>query len=151
MAKVTHAILVPSGSCARSKQRFLSHVSSGEGAREKLGEGHHPPLCPRPGLCVPSPLAFPWQIFVQRCLAGQNMYHVKGGCILCGYMKLLSMFTIVMPGMISRILYTGKVRSCCAPQSAPVLEAQLPSELSGLLQGTGVQVSRSLPWSQWFG
>ncbi|XP_019490304.1 PREDICTED: sodium/glucose cotransporter 1-like, partial [Hipposideros armiger] len=45
------------------------------------------------------------QIFVQRCLAGKNMSHVKGGCVLCGYLKLLPMFSIVMPGMISRILY----------------------------------------------
>ncbi|XP_070255380.1 sodium/glucose cotransporter 1-like [Myotis yumanensis] len=54
------------------------------------------------------------QIFVQRCLAGKSMYHVKGGCVLCGYLKLLPMFTLVMPGMISRILYTDKV-ACVTP------------------------------------
>lgn len=48
-----------------------------------------------------------WQVIVQRCLSGKNMSHVKAGCILCGYLKLLPMFIIVMPGMISRILYTG--------------------------------------------
>ncbi|XP_065502130.1 sodium/glucose cotransporter 1 isoform X2 [Caloenas nicobarica] len=47
------------------------------------------------------------QVIVQRCLSGKNMSHVKAGCILCGYLKLLPMFIIVMPGMISRILYTG--------------------------------------------
>lgn len=50
---------------------------------------------------------FPLQIFVQGCLAGKNLSHVKGGCLLCGYLKLLPMFSIVMPGMISRVLYTG--------------------------------------------
>ncbi|CAK6439977.1 unnamed protein product [Pipistrellus nathusii] len=54
------------------------------------------------------------QIFVQRCLAGKSMFHVKGGCVLCGYLKLLPMFTVVMPGMISRILYTDKV-ACVTP------------------------------------
>ncbi|XP_054568394.1 sodium/glucose cotransporter 1-like isoform X2 [Eptesicus fuscus] len=54
------------------------------------------------------------QIFVQRCLAGKNIFHVKGGCVLCGYLKLLPMFTVVMPGMISRILYTDKV-ACVTP------------------------------------
>lgn len=48
-----------------------------------------------------------WQVIVQRCLSGKNMSHVKAGCIMCGYLKLLPMFIIVMPGMISRILYTG--------------------------------------------
>ncbi|KAM4649584.1 sodium/glucose cotransporter 1 isoform 2-T2 [Amazona ochrocephala] len=47
------------------------------------------------------------QVIVQRCLSGKNMSHVKAGCIMCGYLKLLPMFIIVMPGMISRILYTG--------------------------------------------
>lgn len=36
------------------------------------------------------------------------MFHIKGGCILCGYLKLLPMFLMVMPGMISRILFPGK-------------------------------------------
>ena len=57
--------------------------------------------------CGPSPICVSWQIFVQRCLAGKSMSHVKGSCILCGYLKLLPMFLMVMPGMISRILYTG--------------------------------------------
>ncbi|XP_066055592.1 sodium/glucose cotransporter 1 isoform X1 [Chamaea fasciata] len=47
------------------------------------------------------------QVIVQRCLSGKNMSHVKAGCIVCGYLKLLPMFIIVMPGMISRILYPG--------------------------------------------
>lgn len=33
---------------------------------------------------------------------------MEAGCLLCGYLKLLPMFLMVMPGMISRILYTGK-------------------------------------------
>lgn len=69
-----------------------------------------------------------WQVIVQRCLSGKNMSHVKAGCIVCGYLKLLPMFIIVMPGMISRILYTGmmwiwkcKVLAACLslPASVP--------------------------------
>lgn len=52
------------------------------------------------------------QVIVQRCLAGKNLTHIKAGCILCGYLKLMPMFLMVMPGMISRILYPGNV---CAP------------------------------------
>ncbi|XP_012869704.1 PREDICTED: low affinity sodium-glucose cotransporter-like [Dipodomys ordii] len=54
------------------------------------------------------------QVVVQRCLSGKNMSHVKAACILCGYLKLLPMFLMVMPGMISRILYTDKV-ACIVP------------------------------------
>ncbi|KAH0625533.1 hypothetical protein JD844_015079 [Phrynosoma platyrhinos] len=42
------------------------------------------------------------------------MSHVKAGCVLCGYLKLLPMFLMVMPGMISRILYTDEV-ACINP------------------------------------
>lgn len=52
-----------------------------------------------------------WQVIVQRCLSAKNMSHVKAGCTLCGYLKLLPMFLMVMPGMISRILYTGNSSS----------------------------------------
>uniref|UniRef100_UPI00358E45FC sodium/glucose cotransporter 1-like isoform X2 n=1 Tax=Myxine glutinosa TaxID=7769 RepID=UPI00358E45FC len=55
------------------------------------------------------------QVIVQRCLAAKNMSHVKAGCILCGYLKLLPMFLMVMPGMISRILYTDKI-ACIEPE-----------------------------------
>ncbi|XP_037366137.1 sodium/glucose cotransporter 1-like [Talpa occidentalis] len=54
------------------------------------------------------------QIAVQRCLAGKGIYHVKLGCIFCGYLTLLPMFIFVMPGMISRILYPDKV-ACVIP------------------------------------
>uniref|UniRef100_H0XY46 Sodium/glucose cotransporter 2 n=1 Tax=Otolemur garnettii TaxID=30611 RepID=H0XY46_OTOGA len=88
------------------------------------------------------------QIFVQRCLAGRNMSNVKGGCLLCGYLKLLPLFYIVMPGMISRILYPDKVacivpsecqkhcgtKTGCSPIAYPMLVIELlPTGLRGLL------------------
>ncbi|XP_036923333.1 sodium/glucose cotransporter 1-like [Sturnira hondurensis] len=91
------------------------------------------------------------QIFVQRCLAGKNVSHVKGSCILCGYLKLLPMFTVVMPGMISRILYTDKVacvtpsecekhcgaRTTCSPIAYPMLiVGLLPKGARGLMLST---------------
>lgn len=56
---------------------------------------------------VTRPLLLLLQVIVQRCLSAKNLSHVKAGCILCGYLKLLPMFLMVFPGMISRILYTG--------------------------------------------
>ncbi|XP_078523877.1 sodium/glucose cotransporter 1 isoform X2 [Lissotriton helveticus] len=55
------------------------------------------------------------QVIVQRCLSAKNMSHVKAGCILCGYLKLLPMFLMVFPGMISRILYTDEIL-CVLPE-----------------------------------
>uniref|UniRef100_A0A8C4W1V9 Sodium/glucose cotransporter 1 n=1 Tax=Gopherus evgoodei TaxID=1825980 RepID=A0A8C4W1V9_9SAUR len=74
---------------------------------------------PWPGLIFGLSIIALWywctdQVIVQRCLSAKNMSHVKAGCIMCGYMKLLPMFLIVMPGMISRILYTDTV-ACVVP------------------------------------
>ncbi|KGL79202.1 Sodium/glucose cotransporter 1, partial [Tinamus guttatus] len=75
---------------------------------------------PWPGLIFGMSILALWywctdQVIVQRCLSGKNMSHVKAGCILCGYLKLLPMFLMVMPGMISRILYTDVV-ACVVPE-----------------------------------
>ncbi|XP_029462698.1 sodium/glucose cotransporter 2 [Rhinatrema bivittatum] len=56
------------------------------------------------------------QVIVQRCLAGKNVTHVKAGCILCGYLKFLPMFLMVMPGMISRILYKDEIACVVASE-----------------------------------
>ncbi|KAG8521221.1 Sodium/glucose cotransporter 1, partial [Galemys pyrenaicus] len=74
---------------------------------------------PWPGLIFGMSILALWywctdQVIVQRCLSAKNMSHVKAGCIMCGYLKLLPMFLMVMPGMISRILYTDKV-ACVVP------------------------------------
>uniref|UniRef100_A0A8C3WLT3 Sodium/glucose cotransporter 2 n=1 Tax=Catagonus wagneri TaxID=51154 RepID=A0A8C3WLT3_9CETA len=88
------------------------------------------------------------QVIRRGCLAGKNMSHLKGGCLLCGYLKLLPMFIIVMPGMISRVLYTDKVacvvpsecekycgaRTGCSPVAYPMLVVeQLPIGFRGLM------------------
>ncbi|KAH1180481.1 hypothetical protein KIL84_009317 [Mauremys mutica] len=74
---------------------------------------------PWPGLTFGLSILALWywctdQVIVQRCLSAKNMSHVKAGCIMCGYLKLLPMFVMVMPGMISRILYTDMV-ACVVP------------------------------------
>nr|XP_019609794.1 PREDICTED: low affinity sodium-glucose cotransporter isoform X2 [Rhinolophus sinicus] len=74
---------------------------------------------PWPGMIVGMTIVAAWywctdQVIVQRCLSGKDMSHVKAACIMCGYLKLLPMFLMVMPGMISRILYTDKV-ACVVP------------------------------------
>ncbi|XP_028415401.1 sodium/glucose cotransporter 4-like [Dendronephthya gigantea] len=49
------------------------------------------------------------QVIVQRALAAKNLSHGKAACLMAGYIKILPMFLLVMPGMISRVLYTDEV------------------------------------------
>lgn len=52
------------------------------------------------------------QVIVQRSLSAKNLSHAKAGSILASYLKMLPLFLIIMPGMISRVLYPGKGPSC---------------------------------------
>ncbi|XP_069840885.1 sodium/glucose cotransporter 2 [Dendropsophus ebraccatus] len=74
---------------------------------------------PWPALIVGLTIVSTWywcsdQVIVQRCLAARSLMHVKLGCVLCGYLKILPMFLMVMPGMISRVLYPDDV-ACVDP------------------------------------
>ncbi|XP_003478336.1 solute carrier family 5 member 4 [Cavia porcellus] len=74
---------------------------------------------PWPGMVFGMPITAMWywctdQVIVQRCLSGKNVSHMKAACIMCGYLKFLPLFFMVMPGMISRILYTDMV-ACVVP------------------------------------
>ncbi|XP_077019544.1 sodium/mannose cotransporter SLC5A10 isoform X2 [Tamandua tetradactyla] len=54
------------------------------------------------------------QVIVQRSLSARDLNHAKAGSILAGYLKLLPMALMVMPGMISRALYPDDV-GCVVP------------------------------------
>ena len=45
---------------------------------------------------------------MQRALSAKNIAHARGATITAGYLKILPLFLIILPGMISRVLYTGK-------------------------------------------
>jgi len=47
-------------------------------------------------------------MMVQRTLAACSLSHAQGGTVFAGYLKLLPIFLIVIPGMISRVLFTGE-------------------------------------------
>ncbi|ELU02165.1 hypothetical protein CAPTEDRAFT_131177, partial [Capitella teleta] len=54
------------------------------------------------------------QTIVQRTLAAKNISHAKGAAVLAGFLKLTPMFLMIMPGMISRVLYPNEV-ACSDP------------------------------------
>ncbi|TNN68268.1 Sodium/glucose cotransporter 4 [Liparis tanakae] len=73
---------------------------------------------------------FEWNVIVQRSLSAKSLSHAKGGSVLGGYLKLLPMFFIVMPGMISRSLFPVG----CSNIAYPKLVVELmPVGLRGLM------------------
>ncbi|XP_039928972.1 sodium/glucose cotransporter 4 [Hirundo rustica] len=75
---------------------------------------------PWPGLIFGLTVVAVWcwctdQVMVQRALSAKNLSHAKGGSVFAGYLKLLPVFFIVMPGMISRALYPDEV-GCVDPE-----------------------------------
>lgn len=55
------------------------------------------------------------QVIVQRALSAKNMVHAKAGCLLAGYLKLLPMYLLVIPGMAARVLFPDLV-ACSSPE-----------------------------------
>lgn len=49
-------------------------------------------------------------MMVQRALAAKSLSHAQGATLLAGYIKILPLFIMVIPGMISRVLYTGQLK-----------------------------------------
>ena len=52
---------------------------------------------------------FKFQVIVQRALGAKNNVHAKAGSILAGFLKILPIFIMVMPGMIARVLYPNTI------------------------------------------
>lgn len=65
---------------------------------------------PWPGVVFRVTFAAIWywcadQVIVQRALAAKNVAHARAATVLAGYLKFTPLFLIIMPGMISRVLY----------------------------------------------
>ncbi|KAI0223188.1 Sodium/myo-inositol cotransporter [Lamellibrachia satsuma] len=74
---------------------------------------------PWPGFLLGQTPASIWywctdQMMVQRALAAKSLSHAQGGVLFAGYIKLMPLFIMVLPGMISRVLYTEEV-ACADP------------------------------------
>ncbi|XP_063812587.1 sodium/myo-inositol cotransporter [Pseudophryne corroboree] len=75
---------------------------------------------PWPGFILGQTPASVWywcadQVIVQRVLAAKNISHAKGSTLMAGFLKILPMFLIVIPGMISRIMFVDDI-ACINPE-----------------------------------
>ncbi|XP_025772717.1 sodium/myo-inositol cotransporter 2 [Puma concolor] len=57
-----------------------------------------------------------FQVIVQRSLAAKNLSHAKGGSLMAAYLKVLPLFMMVFPGMVSRVLFPDQV-ACADPDT----------------------------------
>uniref|UniRef100_A0A914V5G1 Nucleolar protein 16 n=1 Tax=Plectus sambesii TaxID=2011161 RepID=A0A914V5G1_9BILA len=113
--------------------------------------GPSDPDYPWPGFLFGQSPASVWywaadQMMVQRALAAKNLSHAQGATIFAGVLKVLPLFVIVFPGMISRVLYpevVGCVDDClarcgnadgCSNTAYPMLVMNLmPNGLRGVM------------------
>ncbi|CAC5400636.1 SLC5A9 [Mytilus coruscus] len=56
------------------------------------------------------------QLIVQRTLSAKNMVHAKAATLFACVLKLTGLLLFIIPGMISRILYTDEI-ACADPKS----------------------------------
>ncbi|XP_071791025.1 sodium/glucose cotransporter 4-like [Asterias amurensis] len=76
---------------------------------------------PWPGMVFGITISSIWywctdQVIVQRALAAKSISHAKGGTVFAGFLKTLPMFLIVLPGMVSRIMFPDEV-ACATKES----------------------------------
>ncbi|HXE91659.1 MAG TPA: sodium:solute symporter [Terriglobales bacterium] len=70
------------------------------------------PEFPWTGIFIGAPILGIWywctdQVIVQRVLSAKDEGHARGGCIMAGYLKILPVFMLVLPGLIALALYPG--------------------------------------------
>lgn len=73
------------------------------------------------------------QVIVQRTLSAKNIDHAKAGTALAGFLKILPVFMLVVPGMIARALYPEEMAKD-SNSAFPLLVARLmPPGLQGVM------------------
>ncbi|CAL8305784.1 unnamed protein product [Merluccius merluccius] len=108
-AKAVPSIMVPNSTCGLPRDDAF-HLF-----RDPLTSD-----LPWPGIIIGMSVPSMWywcsdQVIVQRSLAAKNLSHAKGGSLLAAYLKILPFFIMLLPGMISRILYPDEV-ACGDPE-----------------------------------
>ncbi|XP_078274020.1 sodium/myo-inositol cotransporter 2-like isoform X3 [Rhinoraja longicauda] len=108
---------------------------------------------PWPGVLIGMTIPSIWywctdQVIVQRSLSARTLLHAQGGSLFAAYLKVLPVFIMVLPGMVSRVLFPDQVacadaetcrRVCgnpvgCSDIAYPKLVMELlPGGLRGLM------------------
>jgi len=93
------------------------------------------PDFPWTGIVFGAPILGIWywctdQYIVQRVLSAKNVNHAQSGTVLAGFLKILPVFILVMPGIIARALYPD----IAGDQAYPAMVTRLlPVGLKGIV------------------
>lgn len=93
------------------------------------------PNFPWTGIVFGAPILGIWywctdQYIVQRVLSAKGLSHAQSGTIFAGFLKILPVFILVMPGIIARALYPG----IAGDEAYPTLVTRLlPMGLKGIV------------------
>jgi SSS family solute:Na+ symporter len=97
----------------------------------------HPDF-PWTGIFFGAPILGIWywctdQVIVQRALAAKDEGHAKAGTVLAGFLKILPVFILVIPGLVARALYPEEM-AADSNSAFPLLVVRLmPTGLVGLM------------------
>ena len=73
------------------------------------------------------------QVIVQRALAAKDVGHAKGGTVVAGFLKILPVFMLMVPGMTARALYPAEM-TANSNSAFPILVSRLmPAGLQGVM------------------
>eukprot|EP01080_Neovahlkampfia_damariscottae_P008497 gene8497-321_t len=73
------------------------------------------------------------QVIVQRVLSAKNQGNAQTGCIMAGFLKLTTMFTMVIPGIIASQLFPKEIAQN-SNQAFPLLVVELlPVVIKGIM------------------
>ena len=98
--------------------------------------GH--PDFPWTGIFFGAPILAIWywctdQVIVQRALAAKDEGHARAGTVLAGFLKILPVFMLVVPGLVARALYPEEM-AADSNAAFPLLVVRLmPTGLVGLM------------------
>lgn len=73
------------------------------------------------------------QVIVQRVLSARDMGQAKAGTILAGFLKILPVFMLIVPGMIARVLYPAEMTSDSNAAFPTLVIRLMPAGLLGLM------------------
>ncbi len=73
------------------------------------------------------------QVIVQRVLSAKDIGHAKGGTVVAGFLKILPVFMLVVPGMIARALYPAEMAADSNSAFPTLVSRLMPVGLQGLM------------------
>ncbi len=93
---------------------------------------------PWTGIFFGAPLLGIWywctdQVIVQRVLAAKNVAHARAGTILAGFLKILPVFMLIIPGMIARALYPDEMAADSNAAFPTLVVRLMPAGLQGVM------------------